>query len=129
LKTKHAKGFHRLEELMNPAGSFNNYRKRLHDASPPAIPYIGVYLSDLTFTEDGNADKLEHLINFGKRRLVYRVIEEVRQYQVTPYNFPRSEPLHTLLAELPVLSEGHLFDLSLANVFFFSSRTVRRGTK
>ena len=32
----------------------------------------GVYLSDLTFTEDGNADKIEHLINFGKRRLVYR---------------------------------------------------------
>jgi len=72
-----------------------------------------VYLSDLTFTEDGNSDKLEHLINFGKRRLVYRVIEELRQYQVTPYSFPRTEPLHTLLAELPVLSEGHLFDLSL----------------
>jgi len=113
LKGKHWKAFSRLEELMNPEGSFSNYRKRLHDASPPAIPYLGVYLSDLTFTEDGNADKIEQLINFGKRRLVYRIIEEVKQYQVTAYTFPPTEPLHTYLSELPVLNEGQLFDLSL----------------
>ena len=42
-----------------------------------------------------------------------RIIEEVKQYQVTGYTFSRSEPLYTFLAELPVLTEGQLFDLSL----------------
>ena len=33
----------------------------------------GVWLSDLTFIEDGNPDKVEDEINFEKPRLVYKV--------------------------------------------------------
>ncbi len=63
--------------------------------------------------EDGNPDKVDNLINFGKRELVYRVIEEVHQYQLTAYNFERQEPIYTFLRELPSLDEKDLFDLSL----------------
>jgi len=54
----------------------------------------GVYLTDLTFIEDGNPDLVKHkssksgtqtsdldLINFKKRDLVYKVIQEVLVYQ------------------------------------------------
>jgi hypothetical protein len=96
-----------------------------------------VYLSDLTFMEDGNSDTLEGLININKRRMVYNIIESVQQYQLvrshplmyhhpsnsltvrtfqrqTGYAFEKREPLYTFLAELPVLSEADLFTLSLA---------------
>jgi son of sevenless-like protein len=63
--------------------------------------------------EDGNPDKVDNLINLGKRELIYRVIEEVNQYQVTPYQIQASEPIHTFLRELPHLEEKDLFDLSL----------------
>lgn len=113
IKGKLTKAFKRLEEIMNPQGSFSNYRNILHTSSPPCIPYLGVYLSDLTFMEDGNPDKVDNLINLGKRELIYRVIEEVNQYQVTPYQIQANEPIHTFLRELPHLEEKDLFDLSL----------------
>jgi hypothetical protein len=49
-----------------------------------------VYLSDLTFMEDGNSDTLEGLININKRRMVYNIIESVQQYQLVrshPHSF------------------------------------------
>lgn len=33
--------------------SFKVYRETLQKASGPAVPFLGVYLTDLTFTEDG----------------------------------------------------------------------------
>ena len=42
----------------------------------------GMYLTDLTFIEDGNPDKVGHMINFVKRRLYANVIREIQQYQV-----------------------------------------------
>lgn len=103
-----------LEDLMNPEASFKKYRDALQSAAPPTIPFVGVYLSDLTFMEDGNSDTLEGLININKRRMVYNIIESVQQYQLTGYTFEKREPLYTFLAELPVLSEADLFTLSLA---------------
>jgi hypothetical protein len=44
-------------------------RDAVHQANPPLVPYLGVYLSDLTFIEDGNADTVHNgLINFDKQR-------------------------------------------------------------
>jgi son of sevenless-like protein len=39
---------------MSPLGSFKNFRNTLHSLNPPCIPYLGVYLSDLTFIEGSN---------------------------------------------------------------------------
>ena len=74
--------------------------------------FRGVYLTDLTFTEDGNPNLIDNLINFSKRELVYKIIEEVKQYQVTGYNFESKEPIFTFLAQLPVLKESSLFELT-----------------
>jgi hypothetical protein len=79
-------------------------RDAVHQANPPLVPYLGkksnfffslkylvwfvkgVYLSDLTFIEDGNADTVHNgLINFDKRRFLANVISEIQQYQQTPY--------------------------------------------
>jgi hypothetical protein len=42
----------------------------------------GVYLTDLTFIEDGNPDYINELINFSKRSLIYTVIAKIQQFQV-----------------------------------------------
>jgi hypothetical protein len=42
----------------------------------------GVYLTDLTFIEDGNPDYVNELINFSKRSLIYTVIAKIQQFQV-----------------------------------------------
>lgn len=75
---------------MSSQSSFKMYRERLHNASQPCIPYIGVYLSDLVFIDEGNPDTVESsipspLINFDKHRQVASVISEIQKYQQITY--------------------------------------------
>ncbi|KAG5456123.1 MAG: ras guanine nucleotide exchange factor domain-containing protein [Olpidium bornovanus] len=77
-----------LRKMMSPTKNFSEYREELHSRNPPAVPFLGVYLTDLTFIEDGNADRLRgqpRLINFSKRTKTAEVIREIQQYQSVPY--------------------------------------------
>lgn len=49
---------------------------------------LGLYLTDLTFIEDGNVNNIKampHLINFDKRMKTAEKIREIQQYQCEPY--------------------------------------------
>ncbi|KAI9493737.1 ras guanine nucleotide exchange factor domain-containing protein [Zychaea mexicana] len=77
-----------IRRLMGANKNFNEYRDIIHKVNPPCIPFLGIYLQDLTFIEDGNSNYLKksnHLINFGKRMKTAEVIRELQQYQSTPY--------------------------------------------
>lgn len=41
---------------MSTSRNFSVYREIIHSANPPVIPFLGFYLTDLTFLEDGNPD-------------------------------------------------------------------------
>jgi len=110
------KNLETLEKLMSAESSYKQYRAEIHKAEPPIIPYIGVYLADLTFIDDGNPDKLNGLINFSKRRLDYSVISEIQLYQNKPFNLRDYPELRMRLQDLPDPKEGddkELYDLSL----------------
>jgi RasGEF domain len=47
---KQAAKWNEISALLNPVGSFANYRKHLHECKPPLIPFLGRLLTDLTFT-------------------------------------------------------------------------------
>ncbi|CAG8769421.1 2943_t:CDS:2, partial [Ambispora leptoticha] len=73
-----------LNRIMNSTKNFSDYRETLHSVNPPCVPFLGVYLTDLTFIEDGNPDTLKKdraLINFSKRMKTAEVIREIQQYQ------------------------------------------------
>ncbi|KAJ3007665.1 hypothetical protein HKX48_008993 [Thoreauomyces humboldtii] len=77
-----------LRTTMSATRNFGNYRSALHSANPPCVPFLGFYLTDLTFVEDGNPDSLSaapHLINFAKRQKTADVLREIQQYQNQPY--------------------------------------------
>lgn len=76
------------------------HREALSHSAPPCIPYLGVHLSDLTFIEDGNPDTIRGLVNFTKRRFLFRVISEISRYQQNAYN------LHPV-PQIQVLSSLH----------------------
>ncbi|KAI9311849.1 ras guanine nucleotide exchange factor domain-containing protein [Dichotomocladium elegans] len=77
-----------IRKLMGANRNFTEYREMIHSINPPCIPFLGIYLQDLTFIEDGNPDflaKSDHLINFAKRQKTAEVIREIKQFQSAPY--------------------------------------------
>jgi len=121
IKKKSLDDLENLEKLMAMEGSYRNYRMTIRASTPPNIPYIGVYLTDLVFIEDGNADFIEGLINFGKRKLVHHVITELLEHQRVAYNFiglgiPFLEELNTThKTEIKFRTDQEMFDMSLKN--------------
>eukprot|EP00026_Physarum_polycephalum_P009956 Phypoly_transcript_10097.p1 GENE.Phypoly_transcript_10097~~Phypoly_transcript_10097.p1 ORF type:complete len:431 (-),score=72.76 Phypoly_transcript_10097:49-1284(-) len=106
--------FRELEEVMNVNSAYKTYRGLLHNVNPPCIPFLGVYLTDLTFVEEGNPDFIKNLINFGKRELVYNVLAEIQQYQLAPYVFPLVDNIASFLDQLPhIQGDSDMHCLSL----------------
>lgn len=61
----------KLQTLVSSDGRFRNLRDALHRTDPPCIPYLGMYLSDLTFIEEGTPNFTDNgLLNFAKMRMV-----------------------------------------------------------
>jgi len=129
---KDATIFSHLIDLTSGTGSFSSYRKQLHGANPPCVPYLGVYQSDLTFINDGNPDFLENgYINFFKRRLVAEVINEAQTYQQKPYNLKEVKSIIDWLRnsqEVSNLDENTIYSVSLIIEPREESPTVARKT-
>jgi hypothetical protein len=58
--------FQQLHKYISRDKNFAAIRGRLKGVKPPCIPYIGLYLTDLTFIEDGNPKYINGKINFVK---------------------------------------------------------------
>lgn len=122
-RLKHTKGhvkkalassFQALDKLMNPNRSWREFRAALESSHLPALPYLGVFLTDLTFTEDGNKDFIEgNKVNWKKRQLLYKILSSLRRFQGVPYAIPIENPAYTLLRRLPALGDEALYELSL----------------
>ena len=102
-----------LETTMSPGSSYKNYRHALRSAKLPAIPFMGCYLGDLTFLDEGNPDEIDGLINFDKRLDLFKMIKEVESFSKSLYSWPQVEPLHTLLTAFPEFGDKDLYNISL----------------
>ncbi len=85
-----------LEQKLSSDKSYKTYRSLLAGANPPCIPYLGTYLTDLTFIDEVS-DIYKELINFNKRKQIYDVFERIKRYQLLPYNFISIEQIRVLL--------------------------------
>jgi len=103
-----------VEELMSMDSSFKKYRSALENTEPPAIPYIGVCLQDLTFIEDGNPSHMHgNLINFSKHQMVYNVISMLHKYQQKTYSFEKNPHIMSAIESEEVMDDAALYSLSL----------------
>jgi hypothetical protein len=110
---KRQKVWEELNELMSSDNAFKLYRAAVDESRLPAIPYVGVHLTDLFFKEDANPDNVDGLINYRKRELVFESIEHIQRFQAVSYEFEMPEPATTFLRAPPSLNEEMLYELSL----------------
>jgi len=104
-----------LRDKLSANKSYGAYRAILAAADPPCIPYLGTYLTDLTFIEENKDITKRGLINFTKRRLIYDVIEKIQRYQQKAYNLQPVQQIIVLLETKALyrVDEDERFRLSL----------------
>ena len=93
-----------LQAIVKPDKNYAVLRRRLNDHVPPCLPFVGTYLTDLTFVDAGNpatkqlpgsgAGESMSVINFDKHTRTAKIIGELQRFQI-PYR----------LAEVPELQE------------------------
>ncbi|OAA56442.1 Ras guanine nucleotide exchange factor [Cordyceps fumosorosea ARSEF 2679] len=106
----------RLQQIVEPSQNNKVLRTRLHDHVPPCLPFLGMYLTDLTFVDIGNpATKQMSLgtegaddgtggltvVNFDKHTRTAKIIGELQRFQI-PYR----------LTELPDMQDWITSEIS-----------------
>jgi hypothetical protein len=107
-----------LQTILEQSKSDNSFaelvqRQATAQKKGPAIPYIGVYLTQLTFSYEGNSDYQDGLVNFSKCVLISKIIEKILSFQARQFNFVIIEQIQEKLRALPKLDESELFAKSL----------------
>ncbi|XP_067083671.1 ras-specific guanine nucleotide-releasing factor 2 isoform X3 [Osmerus mordax] len=105
----------KLQKTISSEGRFKNLRETLKNCNPPCVPYLGMYLTDLAFIEEGTPNITEEgLVNFSKMRMISHIIREIRQFQQTPYRIEHQPKVtQYLLDKTLIMDEDTLYDLSL----------------
>jgi RasGEF domain/RasGEF N-terminal motif len=113
--SKLAQAFEDIKEQVSSDKNSKNYRDLVHRSAPPILPYLGVYLTDLTFIEEGNPDFSNGgLINFRKREFAYGVITEIQQYQLDAFPFRPDPNIQAAWDSITYIDDDDaLFKLSL----------------
>lgn len=57
-----------LNKLMDPLSNWQVYRQTLKDTNPPCLPFMGLFLTDLTFIEENVSRLPNGFVNFDKVR-------------------------------------------------------------
>ncbi|WVW82416.1 hypothetical protein I302_104426 [Kwoniella bestiolae CBS 10118] len=103
LPTKYKVTIERLRGVIEHTKNHAAYRARLREASTPCLPFLGLILTDITFTSDGNPSTrpsvLEPeimLINQDKYNKLGRIAMDFKRYQ-EPFNFHELEAVQTFL--------------------------------
>mmetsp|Transcript_7464 Transcript_7464/g.27969 ORF Transcript_7464/g.27969 Transcript_7464/m.27969 type:complete len:2086 (-) Transcript_7464:47-6304(-) len=141
LSFKEDEAFESLCKALSHDDRYRNMRNVLDKSDEPAIPFLGVYLTDLTFIEDGNPDTIKialkeedtkvdtthvKLINMSKRRLQSKIIREMLTHQTKPYvNIRKVEYLYESLlrvTEMPDIMEKEA-------IYMMSLEILPRGGK
>ncbi|KAI0763622.1 hypothetical protein BD413DRAFT_581892 [Trametes elegans] len=94
-----------LRKLADHARNYHEYRSRLRNTAPPAVPFLGLYLTDLTFCREGNPSHRtspkapeKKLINFNKYHKLARIVQDMQRFQV-PYNLKEIPEIQAYLRD------------------------------
>ncbi|KAJ6252116.1 guanine nucleotide exchange factor [Anaeramoeba flamelloides] len=92
----------RLSAFINRKNNFGKMRAALQRIIPPVFPYVGMYLTDLVFNDEGNPNNITSvngckLINFEKRKITANIIKQILQFQQTPYMFEKVPQIQSLI--------------------------------
>ncbi|KAM5437690.1 Ras guanine nucleotide exchange factor bud5 [Microsporum ferrugineum] len=95
-----------LREIVDVSRNYAVLRQRLQNHVPPCLPFVGTYLTDLTFVDHGNQDTRTltgdessiEVINFDKHMKSAKIISELQRFQI-PYRLNEVPELQTWIQD------------------------------
>jgi len=92
LPQKNRQQLEALRRLADHGRNYHEYRTKLRNTAPPAVPFLGLYLTDVTFCREGNPSHRasprfpdKKLLNFNKYHKLARIVQDMQRFQ-KPYN-------------------------------------------
>ncbi|KAJ3438889.1 ras guanine nucleotide exchange factor a [Anaeramoeba flamelloides] len=86
-----------FKSILKHDKGYKEYRDRLDKTEPPLVPYLGIFLTDITFISSGSPSTIDGLINFSKRKLLYNVVSKIQEYQRVRFKFHYVHQIQVLL--------------------------------
>ncbi|RFU80632.1 guanine nucleotide exchange factor [Trichoderma arundinaceum] len=118
-----------LQEIVEPSQNNKILRTKLHDHVPPCLPFLGMYLTDLTFVDIGNPATKEvslgseteedglgglTVVNFDKHTRTAKIIGELQRFQI-PYRLTELPDMQDWLsAQFQRIREGDQGNVQVA---------------
>ncbi|KAI8808455.1 ras guanine nucleotide exchange factor domain-containing protein [Cladochytrium replicatum] len=96
------KAFQDLEKIADPSRNMKNYRDQLTECKPPIVPFLPIYMKDLTFMNDGNESKVRGMINFDKLRMMANRVKDISALAAKEYKFEPNPAVLNYLAKPPI---------------------------
>jgi len=106
-----------FDEIHKICAAENNYkslRDKVRHSTPPCVPHLGGFLTELTFLEDAADDQIEgNLINFNKLRKIATTISEIHTYQSVCHCFTAIPEIQAYLSTVEEITDQTAYEMSL----------------
>jgi hypothetical protein len=110
---KYVKVFERLSKLISPDKNWAELRRSMSGMRTPCVPYIGVFLTDLTFLDESAPDMLDGgLINFDKLERIYDRLADVVNMQQGAFDFVPQTMLMAYIQQAKPWDEHEVYRVS-----------------
>ncbi len=105
-----------INDLVNPQGNSKNMRAAMNNCytnNLQCAPYIGIYLRDIVFCDDGNPTFVDGRINFMKCIQLYNIMYQVLKFQNRDYRITPDAAFISVINSFKKLDDNELFNMSL----------------
>ena len=106
--------YQELNDLMAAKKNYQALRNKIRTIEPPCVPYPGIYLTDLTFLEEGNPTMKDDMVNWQKCSRQAAIIVKIQTYQCAPYCLKPVPWIQDLITALdPDMDDDAMWEASL----------------
>ncbi|KAJ3441358.1 guanine nucleotide exchange factor [Anaeramoeba flamelloides] len=106
------KSFNALDKLTSATGGYKDLRAAYKITKPPTVPWLGVYLSNLSYLEELPNLIERNLINWAKLRRTYEIVKEIKTFQRIKYRFIQKPSIIKFLQRINLMSENQMWKRS-----------------